>query len=493
VYRVPHYHDEEFFMTVRVRFAPSPTGYLHIGGARTALYNYLYAKATGGTFVLRIEDTDLERSKAEYEALQIADLQWLGINHDEGPDKPNPKYAPYRQSERLDIYMKYALELIDKDLAYYDFCTDEELEAMKEKSLADGGPGHYEGKWKKAEFKAEAMKRVAAGEKAAIRFRAPLKPYTLNDRVKGQVVYPENMVGDFVIVRSSGLPVYNYCCVIDDYLMEITHVIRGEDHLNNTLRQLMIYEALGAKIPEFAHVSLLIGSDRQKLSKRHGATSVHLYRTENYLPEAMCNYLTLLGWSHPEEKDIFDKKEIQNIFTLERFSTSPAIYDLVKLKWVNGQHLKKMDNQELIKLISELPENDFFNQQKKEWQHTAVELLKAYSDFITDFPRLIKELITSDEIEMTNELKEILSWETTPKIIDYIAGQVQHLSTDYVSAEQLNGWIEHVKKELAIKGKPLFMGVRASLTGKDHGPDLKLLIPLTPSFVLKQRLSHLKK
>ena len=194
-------------MTVRVRFAPSPTGYLHIGGARTALYNYLYSKAVGGTFVLRIEDTDLERSNSEYEKLQIDDLKWMGIIHDEGPDKPNPKYAPYRQSERTEIYKKYALDLVEKGLAFYDFCTDEELEAAKEKAAAEGRDPVYEGKWKNPEFNQEALQRIKAGEKAAIRFRAPKKSYTLNDKVKGEVVYPENMVGDFVIVRSNGLPV----------------------------------------------------------------------------------------------------------------------------------------------------------------------------------------------------------------------------------------------------------------------------------------------
>src|SRR5665647_3338381 len=246
-------------MTVRVRFAPSPTGYLHIGGARTALYNYLFAKANGGKYILRIEDTDLERSKAEFEQLQIADLEWLGIIHDEGPDKPNPKYGPYRQSERLDIYMKYALEMIANGKAYYDFCTEIEIEAMKEKAAAEGHDPQYEGKWKDPAFDKEAHAIVAAGEKAAIRFRAPKKVYSFKDGVKGDVSFPENMVGDFVIMRSSGLPVYNYCCVVDDMLMDISHVIRAEEHLNNTVRQLMIYEALNAKPPIFAHVSLIIG------------------------------------------------------------------------------------------------------------------------------------------------------------------------------------------------------------------------------------------
>ena len=480
-------------MTVRVRFAPSPTGYLHIGGARTALYNYLYSKSVGGTFVLRIEDTDLERSNAEYEKLQMDDLNWLGIIHDEGPDKPNPKYAPYRQSERTEIYQKYALQLIEKGLAYYDFCTDEELEEMKERATRENRDPVYEGKWKDPAFFQEGLAKVAAGEKAAIRFRAPKKAFTLDDKVKGSVTYPENMVGDFVIVRSNGLPVYNFCCVVDDHLMDITHVIRGEDHLNNTVRQLMIYEALGAKLPVFAHVSLLIGQDRQKLSKRHGATSVNLYRNEHYLPEAMCNYLCLLGWSHPSEKDIFDKSELKDVFNLERFSASAAMYDIEKLKWVNGEHVKKMSNADLITLVDKEPETDFFSKQTSEWKLACVELLKRYALFIPDFPKLINDLILKDDPEMTDALKEILAWETTPKIMNFISSELEKVSSEFVTEAELNGWMESVKKDLGIKGKPLFQGVRAAITGHDHGPDLKFLVPLTPVSVLKKRLQHLNK
>ncbi len=479
-------------MTVRVRFAPSPTGYLHIGGARTALYNYLYAKATGGTFILRIEDTDLERSKSEYETLQIDDLKWLGIFHDEGPDKPG-KFGPYRQSERLEIYMKYANLLIEQGKAYYDFCTEEELEAMKEKAAAEGRDPIYQGKWKDPAFHAEALQKIAAGEKPAIRFRAPKKAYTLNDKVKGSVTYPEGMVGDFVIVRSNGLPVYNYCCVVDDMLMEITHVIRGEDHLNNTVRQLMIYEALNSKIPEFAHVSLLIGHDRQKLSKRHGATSVNLYRNEHYLPEAMCNYLCLLGWSHPEERDIFDKEDLFKVFSLDRFSAHAAMYDLEKLKWVNGEHLKKMSTTDLITLIEKEPETEFFSKQSQDWKNACVELLKKYASFVTDFPKLVNELILNENPEMTDPLREIMAWETTPKILSFIKEKVDSVESEFVTEAELNSWMESVKKDMGVKGKPLFMGVRAALTGHDHGPDLKFLIPLTPVTVLRNRVHQLSK
>ena len=480
-------------MTVRVRFAPSPTGYLHIGGARTALYNYLFSKSIGGTFVLRIEDTDLERSNAEYEKLQIEDLQWLGITHDEGPDKPNPKYGPYRQSERLDIYMKHALKLVEEGKAFYDFCTEAELEEMRELATKENRDPHYEGKWRDPAFYSEAKARVAAGEKAAIRFLVPKKSFELNDKVKGKVVYPENMVGDFVIMRASGIPTYNYCCVVDDVLMEITHVIRGEDHLSNTVRQLMVYEALGAKLPEFAHVSLLIGHDRQKLSKRHGATSVNLYRNEHYLPEALCNYLCLLGWSHPAETDIFNKADLKEVFNLERFSASSAMYDLEKLKWVNSEHIKKMSNSDLVILIEKEPETEFFRNQSPQWKNDCVELLKKYVVFIADFPKLTNELILNDSPEKNDALKEILSWESTPQILSYISEQVEKVKTEFVTELELNGWMDHVKKEMGVKGKPLFMGVRAALTGHDHGPDLKFLIPLTPVNVLKKRIQQLSK
>ncbi len=483
-------------MTVRVRFAPSPTGYLHIGGARTALYNYLFAKATGGTFVLRVEDTDIERSSSEYEKLQIEDLQWLNLLHDEGPDKPNPKYAPYRQSERSHIYMEHALKLVEQGLAFYDFCTDEELEAAKEKAMAENRDPHYEGKWREPAFAAEAKARVAAGEKAAIRFRSPKKPYTLHDKVKGTVVFPENMVGDFVIVRSNGLPVYNFCCVVDDYLMDITHVIRGEDHLNNTVRQLMIYEALGAKLPEFAHVSLLIGADRQKLSKRHGATSVNLYRNDHYLPEAMLNYLCLLGWSHPEEKDVFTPEEIIPLFTLDRFSAHSAIYDLVKFKYINGQHLKMKDNAELIKMVEEFCEGasvDFFKAQSTEWKNKAIDITKPYSDFITDIPKNIQDMILDTGLESGEQADEIKTWESSVKVYQFIKEKVDNYSADYISEADLNAWTDSLKKDLGIKGKPLFMGSRFALTGKAHGPDLKILIPLTPVTIIKNRQAEVGK
>lgn len=478
-------------MSIRVRFAPSPTGYLHIGGARTALYNYLFAKANKGKFIVRVEDTDLERSTKEFEQSQLADLKWLGVDYDIGPGRED-EYGPYRQSERLDIYKKEALALVEQGKAFYDFCSEEEIELMREKSMAEGTPA-YTGKWKNKENWEEAKKRIEAGEKAPIRFLVPDKDYVFKDKVRGEVKFPAGMVGDFVILRSSGMPVYNFCNVVDDSMQKITHIIRGEDHVNNTLRQLMIYEALGAEIPVFAHVSLLIGHDRQKLSKRHGATSVTLYRQESYLPEALANYLCLLGWSHPEEKDIFTMEELYSVFTLDRFSKSHAIYDVDKLQWMNGQHLRAKSDDELAKdLAGWVSHGHFFHKQSDQWKQTCVGLLKEKISLYTEFEKLVDEFILADKVELSDEAKEAMSWETTPQIRQYLLEKLESKDHGFVSGEDLSEWMDYCKKEMKIKGKQLFMGFRVVLTGQNHGPDLKVLIPLTPLPILKKRIEKIQ-
>ena len=324
-------------MTVRTRFAPGPTGHLHIGGARTALYNYLYARQHQGKFILRIEDTDKERCKKEFEKSQIEDLKWLGIDYDEGPDKGE---GLYRQSERLSIYQNFAQQLVEQNLAYYAFDSEEELQIMKERAMREKRPPHYQGPYKNMPYE-EAMNMLASGKKGVIRFRTPQRNYTFHDKVRGRVVFKEGMVGDFILMRSSGMPVYNFCCMIDDWQMKITHVLRAEEHLSNTLRQLMLYEALKADPPQYAHLSLLVGEDRQKLSKRHGATSITAYRQQSYLPSTLINYLSLLGHSHPEGKDFFDKEELIKVFQLERLSKSPALFDPKKCKILQRTLLEK--------------------------------------------------------------------------------------------------------------------------------------------------------
>lgn len=476
-------------MTVRVRFAPSPTGYLHIGGLRTALYNYLFAKANEGQYILRIEDTDLERSTREFEQKQIDDMKWAGLEWNEGPDVGGD-YGPYRQSDRLDIYKEYAEKLISEGKAFYCFCTDEELQAMKDKAMEENRDPHYDGTYRDYPIE-KAKERIANGEKPVVRFKVPIKSYVLKDLVRGEVTFPENMVGDFVIMRSSGLPVYNFCCVVDDALMKISHVFRGEDHLNNTLRQLMIYEAFGFDLPEFGHTSLLIGEDRQKLSKRHGATSVTQYRETNYLPVALNNYLCLLGWSHPDEKDVFTLEEIIPIFDTKRFSKSSAIYDIEKLKFINGAHIKEKSNETILEEAKSFIESDNpFHNQSKEWQLGFIELFKKYINFYVDFNQYGKKVFDS-KLSDDDEVKEIAALEAMPTIKSYLQKVIEEklaAGEHYPTSEDFQGWTNHVKKELKIKGKPLFKGIRLVLTGETQGPELKDLIPLTPYKVIAERI-----
>lgn len=475
-------------MTVRARFAPSPTGYLHIGGARTALYQYLFARANNGKYILRIEDTDLERSKREYEEVQIEDLKWLGITHDEGPDVGGD-FGPYRQSERTQLYKDIAWELVDKGHAYPCFLTASELEALtaqaEEKKLA---PHTYHTKYRDLPL-ADAKKRIDAGEEYVIRFKNPGIAWSFKDHVRGDVQFPVDMVGDWVIIRSNGMPVYNYCCVIDDWKMGITHVMRAEEHLNNTCRQLMLYAALGAKAPEFAHVSLLVGEDRQKLSKRHGATSVKQYRDENYLPEAIVNYLCLLGWSHPEEKDIFDVRALGEAFTINRFSKSPALYDINKLNFFNSQYLRVLPSKELVAHISQsIPSDHAFHKQSDQWKTTFCELIKEKIQLAKEANNFLPLVFEVNAAEADEQLKEALGWETTPAIREYLKGELAKTTAEYIDVATVGTWMDHIKKELKIKGKPLFMGTRAVLTGQCHGPDLPILLSLTPVSILKQRV-----
>ncbi len=474
-------------MTIRVRFAPSPTGHLHIGGARTALYNYAFARAHGGVMVLRIEDTDQERSRREFETEQISDLKWLGLSYDEGPNMPADrpgKFGPYRQSERLELYQEIAQKLVDEGKAYYCFCSDEELAAMKERAEAQGRPPHYDGKWRDPAFFEEAAAKLAAGEKATIRFRAPQKSYVLKDLVRGRIVFPENMVGDFVILRSNGLPVYNFCCVVDDWKMEISHVIRGEDHLSNTVRQLMIYEALGAQLPEFAHVSLLIGKDRQKLSKRHGATSLSHYREDHFLPEAVNNYLCLLGWSHPKEKDIFDLNELIAVFDSARFSKSPAIYDPEKFSWVNAQHLQRLDLSEFQKRVEPfVAKGSLYWSMTDDWKNRSLKLLQPQTEKVDQFAEhLESELLAIDGKDHGGKA-EILEWETTENVLKVWKEKIEELKAqnqEFLSDESYQSVLQYLKSEKKVKGKQLFKATRLALTGSDQGPELKDLALLRP-------------
>ena len=332
---------------VRVRFAPSPTGYLHIGGARTALFNWLFARKMGGKLILRIEDTDTERLKEDSVSQILTSLKWLGLNWDEGPEVGGD-CGPYYQSERRELYSKYAQQLLDEGKAYYCFCTPADLEAEREKQRAAKQPFRY-GRTCRDLDPEEARARAAAGEPYSVRIKIPTEgSITVHDLIHGDVTFNMDQFDDFVIVKSNGMPTYNFAVVVDDHLMGMTHVLRAEEHLSNTPKQLLIYEALGFEPPKFGHMPMILAPDRSKLSKRHGATSVEEFRAQGYLPEAIVNYLTLLGWGPGDEREIFTLAETVKLFELEQMSKKAAVYDTKKLTWMNGQYLSELPLEKIL-------------------------------------------------------------------------------------------------------------------------------------------------
>lgn len=332
---------------VRVRFAPSPTGYLHIGGARTALFNWLFARKMGGKLILRIEDTDVARLKEDSVSQILTSLKWLGINWDEGPEVGGD-YGPYYQSERFDIYRKYCQQLVDEGKAYYCFCTPEELEAQREKQRQAKQPFRYARTCR--DLTPEEVKaRIDAGASYSVRLKIPAEgSVVVHDLIHGDVTFNMDQYDDFVIMKSNGIPTYNFAVVIDDHLMGMTHVMRAEEHLSNTPKQLLVYQAFGWEPPKFGHMSMILAPDRSKLSKRHGATSVEEFRSQGFVAEAIVNYLTLLGWGPGDEREIFSLQDTVELFELEQMSKKAAIYDTKKLTWMNGQYLSELPLEKII-------------------------------------------------------------------------------------------------------------------------------------------------
>jgi nondiscriminating glutamyl-tRNA synthetase len=457
----------------KVRFAPSPTGPLHIGGARSALFNYLYAEHQGGEMVLRIEDTDLERSHREYEEEIIASLKWLGLSWTEGVDVGGDN-GPYRQTERLDIYRQYIQQLLEQGHAYYCFCSQEELEAERQAQFAQGLTPHYGGQCSQLEM-AEINRRIATGEPASIRFRVPHNTiYVVNDLVRDNVSFESDNSGDFIIVKSDGIPVYNFAVVIDDFLMGVTHVIRAEEHLSNTPRQLMIYDALKFPRPEFAHISLILGNDRQKMSKRHGATSLVQYREKGYLPAALFNFLALLGWSPEGEQEIFTQAEIIANFTLERVSKSPAVFDIDKLNWMNQQYLKQLSTPELTELLLPYIEKSPYAKDYAALPaSTGVILIEAIRDHLvclSDVAPLLE--VFFQELEYETEAWEVLQQENVSLVLQSVRDELP----EFTEPQAIKQFIKTIVKKTKLKPKDVYMPLRSALSGRTHGPDLPNLI-----------------
>ncbi|KAL3138236.1 hypothetical protein ABBQ32_006056 [Trebouxia sp. C0010 RCD-2024] len=469
-------HAEASQAETRVRFAPSPTGNLHVGGARTALFNYLYASNTGGKLILRVEDTDQARSTPESEAAVIEDLKWIGIKWDEGPNVGGP-HGPYRQSERKELYQQYVNQLVDDGLVYPCFCTDEELAEMKADAEKKNLPPIYRGKWGHADQK-EVDAMLAEGKPHCYRFRVPAnQTVTITDCIRGKVSWNTDTLGDFVVMRSNGLPVYNFCVAVDDALMKISHVIRAEEHLPNTLRQVMIYKALGWRQPQFSHVSLILASDKSKLSKRHGATSLGEFREQGFLPQAMLNFLALLGWNDGTEQEIFSLHDLQDKFSLERVTKSGAVFDKTKLSWMNGQHLRALSDAELTpQLAAVWQQSGLLQTTDSPFIQMAAALLKPSLELLADADKDLRHILSYPLMDtLQNEAATAVLQDDFKQIVDtalaaYDSGEL--MSALAGGADGYKTWLKGVGKAQSRKGKHLFMPMRVAMTGSQHGPEV---------------------
>jgi nondiscriminating glutamyl-tRNA synthetase len=452
---------------VRVRFAPSPTGYLHVGGARTAIFNWLFARRHSGKFVLRIEDTDVERNRPEYESSLFGDLRWLGLDWDEGPGAGGP-FSPYRQSERLGVYRDHADRLIAAGKAYPCFCPDDLLEAKRQAALARGASPQYDGACRSLTA-AEAADRRKSGAPETVRFKVPQGVVRFQDIIRGEVEMATEMVGDFVLIRSNGNPTYNFAAAIDDFEMGITHVLRGEEHLPNTLRQILIHESLGGARPRWGHLPLILADDRSKLSKRHGGSTVGELTDAGYLPEAVRNYLVLLGWSHPDEREIIDLDELIAVFTLDRVSRSAAIYDRDKLRWMNAQYIRRTGVDELFETADR-----FFPESIRETYDASVRkrilaLLHEKLETLSDLRG--KSAPFEQAPAITSEAAGVLAGPEAPRVLDALEKAIRDTAGD-LTAAGFKAMVDDVSKATGEKGKTLFFPIRAALTGSVHGPDL---------------------
>jgi nondiscriminating glutamyl-tRNA synthetase len=467
---------------VRVRFAPSPTGYVHVGNARTALFNWLFARNQGGEFILRIEDTDAERSKPEYERQLIQDLRWFGLDWDEGPDVGGP-HGPYRQSERSSIYAEQVEKLITQGDAYYCFCTAEQLEAERQEEMKAGRQPRYSGRCRKF-GEDEVARRKSAGEPAAVRLKIAETSFFWNDRVHGPTTISSDVIGDPVIVRSEGLPAYNFAVVIDDHVMEISHVIRGDDHISNTPRQLAVYRALGWEPPEFAHLSTILGADRTRLSKRHGATSMESFREMGILPEALRNYLALLGWSPADGKtEIMSTEELIRQFSLDHITKSPAVFDTDKLNWLNRHYMKESPPRRLAELaaivlqragrIGVEPSPEVLT-----WLELVLGAVLKNISLLSELPEATRVIFDFDAAQAvaTPEFQEMLAAPASVEVLKAFIPIV--LAEPGLTYERFREITKAVQKETGKKGKDLFHPVRMAVTGAGSGPELEKLIPI---------------
>ena len=460
---------------IRVRIAPSPSGNLHVGTARTALFNYLFAKNKGGKFILRIEDTDLERSNEAYTQNIFDSLKAMGLQWDEGPDVGGA-YGPYKQSERLDIYKQYAEKLVESVHAYYCWCTTDELETEKALQQEEKKQIIYSKRCKNLTPE-QIEKFKAEGRKPVIRFEVPARKLKFNDLIKGDVEFDMNLLGDFVIMKSNGIPTYNFAVVADDIDMKMSHIIRGEDHISNTPRQILIYEALGAKIPEFAHVGMILAPDKTKLSKRHGATAVSEFIQQGYLPEAFVNFLALLGWSSPDEKEIMPLDEIIQKFSLDRIHISSAVFEFDKLNWMNGMYIRSMPVSKLVERLKPYLQEFDLSTYSQEQLETIINAVKEPLVKLSEVTNAVSYFF-GDSINIDNEIREtVLNTDESKKVLTEFLGFCEGI--DYGDIEKIHDQLGEFRTMMKpLKPKQTMWAIRAALTGRTHGADMGVIVSL---------------
>lgn len=477
---------------IKVRFAPSPTGPFHIGGARSALFNWLVARHAGGSFLVRIEDTDLARSSRESEENIKESMRWLGLDWDEGIDVGGDN-GPYRQTERLDLYKKEVQRLLDEGKAYYCYCSQEELEAERKVQLAEGKTPVYGGHCRHLSEE-EIAKYKAEGRKPVVRLHVPQgETIAFDDMVRGHVEFQSSGVGDFIIMKSDGIPVYNFAVVIDDAFMGITHVIRAEEHLSNTPRQIAIYHALGYDVPKFGHISLILGADHKKMSKRHGATSVTAYKDMGYLPDAVVNYLALLGWAPKGEQEIFSREELIKEFSMDRVSSNDAVFDIEKLNWINFQYMKKLSPAELLDFVLPFLEKAGYVQQplgeeKRKWLERVVWYVREHISYGAEAPKNVKIFFEDVPPFEDPEVVSILKTESSAVILEAFIKALEELPE--FTEEAITAAFKGIMKSTGIKGRAAFEPARIALTGVTKGPGMYAMIAL---FGKEKTLGLLKK
>lgn len=475
---------------VRTRYAPSPTGHLHIGNARTALFTYLYAKHHGGDFIIRIEDTDIARNVENGETSQFDNLKWLGIDWAEGPDKGG-SYGPYRQLERLETYQKYANELLERGLAYKCYCTEEELAAERERQEAAGiASPRYSGRCRNLSESERA--ELDANREYTVRMHVKDDAeYTFNDLVRGEISFIGKDIGDWVAIKKNGIPTYNFACAIDDHLMEITHVFRGEEHISNTPKQMQIYEAFGWDVPEFGHMAIIVNEQRKKLSKRDESIMqfISQYKDHGYLPAAMFNFIGLLGWSPVGEEEIFSHEEFVQIFDAARLSTAPAMFDKEKLKWVNNRYMKQLSDSDYQQLtIPFLEKAGVVDGKSDLFKAKLVSLFQDQLSYGEEVIELARPFTV--DFALDDEARTFLKENDVRATIEGLQLCLEKADQNEFTADEMKQFVNDIKETTGNKGKMLFMPLRIATSGMMHGPDLNSVMALLTKTELLQRVKQ---